>query len=95
MNGGTLTDGRDAMPERCETCADCFFSMRDMIPDPNALHEIGKAKPRIAGYRCHVSRPGTNGFPIVRADEFCTFFTDRRTRNRPFIKYIRQDECEV
>ena len=50
--------------DRCEKCARCLFAISEFVPDATAPF-TGKSKPRVPGYRCHISRPGTNGFPIV------------------------------
>jgi len=76
-------------PERrLETCADCLFCMRDIIPDPNAPHIPGHEKPKVSGYRCHAKLPTASGFPIVRADEFCALWTDKTTRKQPLARLL-------
>ena len=73
---------------RCEKCARCFFAISEFVPDTGAPFECGKSKPRVPGYRCHISRPGTNGFQIVRGDEFCGMFTDAQTRKQPLARLL-------
>ena len=73
--------------DRCEKCARCFFAISELVPDPTAPFRHG-SKPRVHGYRCHISRPSTNGFPIVRADEFCGMFTDAKTRKQPLARLL-------
>ena len=54
-----------------KTCANCFFG-----------ESIDMAANR---YKCHVSRPTANaGFPKVRASDFCSYWTDPKTMDRPF-----------
>jgi hypothetical protein len=74
--------------DRCEKCARCFFAISEFVPDAAAPFTGGKSKPRVPGYRCHISRPGTNGFPVVRADEFCGMFTDAKTRKQPLARLL-------
>lgn len=74
--------------DRCEKCARCFFAISEFVPDAAAPFLGGKSKPRVPGYRCHISRPGTNGFPVVRADEFCGMFTDAKTRKQPLARLL-------
>ena len=74
--------------DRCEKCARCFFAISEFVPDAAAPFTCGKSKPRVPGYRCHISRPGTNGFPVVRADEFCGMFTDAKTRKQPLARLL-------
>jgi hypothetical protein len=74
--------------KRSEKCALCLFAVAELVPDPNEPHVAGKSKTRISGFRCHISRPGANGFPIVRGDEFCGMFTDAKTRQRPLLEFI-------
>lgn len=74
---------------RRETCATCFFCLGDTIPDPNAEHKPGLAKPKVAGHRCHVCRPTNGGFPIVRADQFCALWTDKATKEQPLVQLLR------
>ena len=74
--------------DRCEKCARCLFAISEFVPDANAPFTPGNSKPRVPGYRCHISRPGTNGFPIVRADEFCGMFTDAKTRKQPLARLL-------
>ena len=65
-------------------CANCFFSTPGAIPDPSAEWEQGmRQKPRVAGFRCHATRPAAGGFPPVGADSFCALFTDRATLDQP------------
>ena len=73
---------------RCEKCANCLFAIPEYVPDPNTPYKSGTPKPRIPGYRCHISRPGTNGFPQVRDDEFCGMFTDAKTRKQPLARLL-------
>ena len=36
-------------------------------------------------YKCHVSRPTANvGFPNVKASDYCSYWTDPETMDRPF-----------
>ena len=36
-------------------------------------------------YKCHVSRPTANiGFPKVNASDYCSYWTDPETMDRPF-----------
>lgn len=36
-------------------------------------------------YKCHVSRPtSTTGFPKVNASDYCSYWTDPVTMDRPF-----------
>ena len=79
MNGETKS-------VRLEKCANCLFAISEFIPDPNEPHIAGKQKTRIPGFRCHINKPGVNGFPIVRGDEFCGLFTDANTRQRPLLE---------
>lgn len=51
-----------------KTCAKCFFG--DSIDGRR--------------YKCHVSRPTTCGFPKVDARDFCSYWTDPETMDRPF-----------
>ena len=65
-------------------CSNCFFSAPGLIPDPFAKWEPGMGqKPRIAGFRCHATRPAAGGFPPVETDSFCAYFTDRATLEQP------------
>ena len=58
-------------------CRNCKLATPAIIPDPAAIWEKGmKAKPRIAGFQCHASRPAQTGFPPMAADQFCVYFTD-------------------
>jgi hypothetical protein len=75
--------------ERTERCEECFFCLPDMIPDPNAEYKPGMAKRKVPGFRCHSCRPSTNGFPIVRKDQFCSLWTDRKSREQPLIFLLR------
>ncbi len=85
MNDQTETTNAAATTEKC---AHCLFAIAEFVPDPNAPWVSGKQKPRIPAFRCHFSRPGTNGFPIVRGDEFCGMYTDKRTRKQPLVKLV-------
>ncbi len=73
--------------DRCEKCARCLFAIAEFIPDPSAPYQSGKQKPRVSGFRCHINRPSTSGFPVVRGDEFCAFFTDAKTRKQPLFRF--------
>ena len=73
-------------------CATCFFSTPSLIPDPMAKWELGMGqKPRIAGFRCHATRPAAGGFPPVETDSFCALFTDRATLEQPFRHLIESE----
>lgn len=87
MNNTEHPNNTDHTADRCEKCARCFFAISEFVPDADAPY-TGKSKPRVPGYRCHISRPGTNGFPIVRANEFCGMFTDAKTKNQPLTRLL-------
>jgi len=75
--------------ERAERCEKCLFAIPEFVPDPNSPYMAGKTKPRVPGFKCHIGRPGvTGGFPTVRGDEFCGFFTDAKTRKQPLARLI-------
>lgn len=70
-----------------QTCANCFFATPDMIPDPNFIwgadgNKKTKVKPKITGFRCHVSKPTINGFPAMTEDDFCPFYTTKDEKHR-------------
>lgn len=73
------------------TCAGCFFSRPDRIPDPNAAWTPGmRQKPRVPGYRCMAFRPmpGASGFPPVTGGSRCGCFTDRETMEQPLRRLV-------
>lgn len=51
-----------------KTCEKCFFGLR-----------IDKHR-----HECHVSRPTKDGFPKVRDLDWCSYWTDPDTLDRPF-----------
>ena len=51
-----------------KTCSGCFFGVH-----------IDAQR-----YKCHVSRPTTNGFPKVLGCDYCSYWTDPETMDRPF-----------
>ncbi len=43
-------------------------------------------------YKCHVSRPTANiGFPKVNASDYCSYWTDPETMDRPFFYLLPND----
>lgn len=69
-------------------CSRCMFGITDLVPDPNAPFISGQSKRRISGFRCHISRPGNNGFPVVKGEDFCCYFAERETGRRPLAHYL-------
>ena len=65
-------------------CSNCKWCMVDMVPDLNAEYKCGKARPKVRGFRCHISRVCGSGFPIVNSDDYCAFWTDKETLNQPY-----------
>lgn len=71
------------------SCANCFFATRDLIPDRAFVWGVDgdkktKAKPKVPGFRCHISKPTINGFPATVESDFCTFYTEPATLRQPF-----------
>ncbi len=81
-------DIQNTPTDRCEKCGRCLFAIAEFVPDPTAPYQCGKQKPRVSAYRCHLNRPASGGFPIVRDDEFCAYFTDARTRKQPLLRFM-------
>lgn len=63
-----------------KTCAKCFFG--DSIDGRR--------------YKCHVSRPTANvGFPNVNASDYCSYWTDPETMDRPFFFLLPSTFCRT
>ena len=65
------------------TCAGCLFSRLVSIPKrgPKPRDGHDNSSPMC---ECHVARPTSHGFPIVRRDDFCSCHVDADTHERTF-----------
>lgn len=43
---------------------------------------------------CHFMRPTLRGFPLVRTSDYCGYWTDEKTLERPFYKPMPKDHGE-
>ncbi len=60
--------------------------MAEQVPDRTFVwgqDKKTKAIPKVAGFRCHVNKPTTNGFPATVESDFCAFFCERETMKQP------------
>ena len=58
-------------------CARCLFARLVAVPND----DYGNASKMC---ECHVARPTSHGFPIVRRDDFCSCHVDAETHERTF-----------
>lgn len=76
-------------------CQNCFFCQPCEVIDTRAKVKYGQRKPRVPGYSCHITKPSWHGFPEVKADDFCGFFTDPQTKEQPFAQFVRANTGNV
>lgn len=54
-------------------CENCLYGRRIVVAAPESKN--GEV---IEMCTCHVSRPTTRGFPVVKTDDYCSFHVDQK-----------------
>lgn len=60
-------------------CDGCLFGRKVIIVKRGPVDKDGNAR-----CECHVARPTSHGFPVVRCDDWCSYHVGARTHERTF-----------
>ena len=73
----------EAVPDTCRPtsarCDGCLFGRKVIIVKRGRADKDGNAR-----CECHVARPTSHGFPVVRCDDWCSCHVSARTHERTF-----------